>query len=73
MQDVSDNYQRDVEDARFTVERSMVLLLNAIRGCRGLDDEDPELEPFSLSLADLNLSKIYVSAEDPSHIVRYYL
>ena len=68
-QDTSDNYQRDVEDARFTAERSMVLLLKAIRGCRGLDDEDPELKPFSLSLTDLDLSKIYVSATDPSRIV----
>jgi hypothetical protein len=69
-QDTSDNYQRDVEDARLTVERSMMLLLNAIRGCRGLDDDDPELAPFSLSLVDLDLSKIYVSPEDPSRIVR---
>ncbi|KAF8575165.1 hypothetical protein K439DRAFT_1545511 [Ramaria rubella] len=68
-QDTSDKYQRDVEDARFTVERSMVLLLNAIQGCRGLDDEDPELSPFSLSLTDLDLSKIYVSATDSTHIV----
>lgn len=70
-QDMSDNYQRDVSDARLTVERSMMLLLNAIRGCRGLDDEDPELAPFSLSLAGLDLSKIYVSTEDPSRIVRF--
>ncbi|KAF8532550.1 hypothetical protein JB92DRAFT_3192730 [Gautieria morchelliformis] len=69
-QNTSDNYQRDVEDARFTIKRSMMLLSNAIRGCNGLDDDDPELQPFSLSLADLDLSKIYVSPKEPSHIVQ---
>ncbi|KAF8490288.1 hypothetical protein JB92DRAFT_3085199 [Gautieria morchelliformis] len=68
-QNTSDNYQRDVEDARFTVERSMMLLSNAIRGCNGLDDDNPELQPFSLSLADLDLSKIYVSPR--SHLTSY--
>lgn len=68
-QDTSDMYQRDVEAARFTVERTMALMFKAIEGCKGLDDEDPELKEFSLSLVDLDLSKIYVSPEEPSKIV----
>lgn len=69
IQDASDKYQKDVEDARFTVERSMALLTTAIAGCQGLDEEDPDTKEFSLSLSELNLTKIYVSPENPMNIV----
>ncbi|KIJ52533.1 hypothetical protein M422DRAFT_43378 [Sphaerobolus stellatus SS14] len=68
-QGTSVTYQRDIENARFTVERSMTLLIRAIQGCKGLDDEDPETKEFSLSLTELDLSKIYVSLEDPTQMV----
>ena len=68
-QDTSDTYQQDVEEARFTVERSMELLVKAINGCKGLDDDEPETNKFSLSFMDLDLTKIYVSQQDPTKIV----
>lgn len=69
-QDTSDTYQKNVADARFTVEKCMTLLGRVIDGCRGLGEEDPALNELSLSMAGMDLNKVYVAPETPSLIVR---
>lgn len=69
-QDAPPSYQRDLEDSRLMVERITGLLCDLTNRCHGLDDDDPEMAPFSLDIHDLALKDIVVSPEDPTNIVR---
>lgn len=68
-QDTSDIYQKNVADARFAVERCMTLLGQAIDRCQGLAEDDAAFNELSLSIAEFDLSKIYVASDTPSLIV----
>ncbi|KAI0833519.1 hypothetical protein BC628DRAFT_1308600 [Trametes gibbosa] len=63
------SYQRDLEDSRLMVERITGLLCDLTNRCHGLDDDDPEMAPFSLDIHDLTLKDIVVSPEDPTNII----
>ncbi|THH12295.1 hypothetical protein EW146_g7751 [Bondarzewia mesenterica] len=68
-QGASEAYLRDLEEGQLQVERSVGLMHDLIRRCRGLDDEDPDLARFSLDMHELGLKSVIVSKEDPSKIV----
>ncbi|EPQ52797.1 hypothetical protein GLOTRDRAFT_132032 [Gloeophyllum trabeum ATCC 11539] len=68
-QDTSADYQRGVEDVRLQVERTAGLMFELVSRCRGLDEDDPDLAPFSLDLHRLSLKNIHVNPEEPSKIV----
>ncbi|GJJ08576.1 hypothetical protein Clacol_002795 [Clathrus columnatus] len=72
-QDTSDTYQQNVADVRLTVERCMSLLGRVIERCRGLDEDDPTFNEFSLSMAELDLGGIYVAPDAPSLILPTWL
>lgn len=69
-QDAPSSYQRQFEDTRVMVERITGLLCDLTNGCEGLDEDDPEMAPFSLDIHDIGLKNIYVSPENYAHIVR---
>ncbi|KAH9903060.1 hypothetical protein C8Q73DRAFT_34011 [Cubamyces lactineus] len=68
-QDAPASYQRDLEESRVMVERIAGLLCDLTGRCRGLDDDDPEMAPFSLDIHELALKDIFVSPENPTHIL----
>ncbi|KAI0331874.1 hypothetical protein GY45DRAFT_1300264 [Cubamyces sp. BRFM 1775] len=68
-QDAPASYQRDLEESRVMVERIAGLLCDLTCRCRGLDDDDPEMAPFSLDIHGLALKDIFVSPENSTHIV----
>ncbi|KAI0367796.1 hypothetical protein BV20DRAFT_1023845 [Pilatotrama ljubarskyi] len=68
-QDAPPSYQRDLEDSRLTVERIAGLLCDLTNRCRGLDDDDLALAPFSLDIHDIGLKDIFVSPENPTEIL----
>lgn len=71
-QDAPASYQRDLEDSRMMVERIAGMLCDLTNRCHGLDDDDPELAPFSLDIHDIALKDIFVSPENPTDIVRIF-
>ena len=70
VQDAPPSYQQDLEDSRLTVERIAGLLCDLINQCQGLDEDDPEMAPFSLDIHEIGLKNIIVSPENPTNIVR---
>lgn len=68
-QDASVAYQRDVEDCRLQVEQIMSLMADLIEKCKGLDDDDPELAPFSLDFHQLGLKNFVISESVPRRFV----
>ncbi|KAL7279224.1 hypothetical protein ACG7TL_007064 [Trametes sanguinea] len=68
-QDAPLSYQRDLEESRLMVERIAGLLCDLTKRCHGLDEDDPELAPFSLDIHDMSLKNIFVSPDDPTNIV----
>ncbi|KZT29748.1 hypothetical protein NEOLEDRAFT_1127559 [Neolentinus lepideus HHB14362 ss-1] len=68
-QDTSADYQRNVEEMRLQVERTVGLMSELVNQCRGLDDDDPTMSPFSINLHRLSLKNIFVSPDEPSRIV----
>lgn len=69
-QDAPPSYQRDLEDSRMTVERIAGMLCDLTNRCHGLDDDDPEMAPFSLDIHEIALKDIFVSPGNPTNIVR---
>ncbi|KAH9846685.1 hypothetical protein C2E23DRAFT_569322 [Lenzites betulinus] len=68
-QDAPPSYQRDLEDSRLMVERITGLLCDLTNRCHGLDDDDPEMAPFSLDIHDITLKDIFVAPDNPTNIV----
>ncbi|EIW57590.1 uncharacterized protein TRAVEDRAFT_150122 [Trametes versicolor FP-101664 SS1] len=68
-QDAPPSYQRDLEDSRMTVERIAGMLCDLTNRCHGLDDDDPEMAPFSLDIHEIALKDIFVSPGNPTNIV----
>ncbi|OCH95376.1 hypothetical protein OBBRIDRAFT_767616 [Obba rivulosa] len=68
VQDASPTYQRDLNDARLRVERIVGLMYDLISQCPGLDDDDPEMAPFTVDIHHLGLKNILVSPESPSTV-----
>ncbi|CDO68951.1 hypothetical protein BN946_scf185000.g94 [Trametes cinnabarina] len=68
-QDAPQSYQRDLEESRLMVERIAGLFCDLTNRCQGLDEDDPEMAPFSLDIHNLALKNIFVSPDDPTKIV----
>ncbi|KAI5122770.1 hypothetical protein M0805_009852 [Coniferiporia weirii] len=68
-QDASMGYQRDLEDCRLQVDQTMSLMTNLIQKCKGLDDSDHELAPFSLDFHEMSIKNFILSESDPTRIV----
>src|SRR5258707_15853562 len=52
------------------VERAVMLLIELVRRCEGLDSADPELARYALDLHELGPKNIIVVPDDPTNIVR---
>ncbi|KAH8117821.1 hypothetical protein DFH11DRAFT_1570878 [Phellopilus nigrolimitatus] len=68
-QDASLSYQRDLENCKLQVDQSMLLLSDLVQRCRGLDDDDPELAPFSFDFHDMGPRNFIISRNDPTRII----
>ncbi|KZS94262.1 hypothetical protein SISNIDRAFT_63460 [Sistotremastrum niveocremeum HHB9708] len=68
-QNMSEGYQREYEEGRLNIERSMSLLQSLIDRCGGLDSDDPEFAPFSLDLRELGLKNLTVETDNLSKII----
>jgi len=62
------SYQRNLEEVQLQVQRCVGLFYDLVTHCPGLDDDDPEMAPFSLDIHDIGLKNILVSSEDHSKI-----
>lgn len=69
VQDAPESYQQGLEESRLTVERITGLLCDLTDRCEGLDDDDPDMAPFSLDIHEIGLKNIFVSPENPTNIV----
>ncbi|KAI0749783.1 hypothetical protein C8Q80DRAFT_1163937 [Daedaleopsis nitida] len=69
VQDAPPSYQQELEDSRLMVERIAGLLCDLTNGCQGLDEDDPEMAPFSLDVHEIGLKNIFVSPENPTTIL----
>ncbi|KAI0719316.1 hypothetical protein C8T65DRAFT_636307 [Cerioporus squamosus] len=69
VQDAPESYQQELEESRLIVERISGLLCDLTNRCEGLDDDDPEMAPFSLDIHHVGLKNIFVSPENPTNIL----
>ncbi|RDX57262.1 hypothetical protein OH76DRAFT_1395054 [Lentinus brumalis] len=69
VQGAPESYQQGLEESRLTVERITGLLCDLTDRCEGLDDDDPEMAPFSLDIHEIALKNIFVSPENPTNIL----
>lgn len=69
-QGASEDYLRDLQEGQLQVERSVGLIVDLIKRCQGLDEDDAELGAFTLDMHEVALKNIYVDEETQSKIVR---
>ncbi|RPD60113.1 hypothetical protein L226DRAFT_535046 [Lentinus tigrinus ALCF2SS1-7] len=69
VQDAPPSYQHELEESRLMVERIAGLLCDLTTRCEGLDDDDPEMAPFSLDIHEIGLKNIFVSPDNPTNIL----